>query len=1033
MNLSEPFIRKPVMTTLVMLTITLFGYVAYKSLPVSDLPNVDYPTIQVTVENPGSNPSTMAATCATPLEREFMTIDGINTITSTSTMGNTSLILMFTLEKSMDTASLDVEAAINRATPNLPSDLPHNPTYKKVNPSATPIVYFAVSSPSMSLGKLYDYANTNIGQRLSMVEGVSQVTTYGAPYAARMQVNPEKLAALGLDISQVAESIQNSNVDLPTGKLYGEKNEYTIDVNGQLVNADGYSNVVIKTADGSIVKLNQIGRALDSLNDDKYYLHYKTTTKDVPCVVLAIQRQPGENTIEVIDGINKLLPSIMTQLPASLELDRIFDQSDSIIEAVDDVKLTLLIAFILVVLIIFLYLGKLLNTIVPSLALPISILGTFTIMYLLGYSIDILSLLAITLSIGFLVDDAIVVLENNVRHTQMGKSPFDATIEGSKEISITVFSMTICLISVFLPLIFMGGIIGKLFKEFSITISTAVLISGFISLTLTPLLCSRFISSYKKDKKKNLVERISDKINDKLLYYYQIALNFVLKYKKTTISTGVLCIIFAALLFVFLPKEFLPTQDMGFLMGFTESQDGTSPFEMSKYQEEVTTALIQDKAIESVVGVSSITTDNEGMLFIKLKPYKERGPIPPIINNLMQNLYPIAGVNSFITTLPLINLQPGAQSKGLYQYTLTSIDQETLNHYTTTMLDQIKKITGFSQVSSDLQIKQPQLNFEILRDRASSLNISAKKIETLLLNAYTDKKISTINSDINQYDVIIETLPFYYRNPGVISKLYVTSDDNNIVPLDELVKLKETIGPLSVNHFNGLPSATISFNLLNMPLGTAVTNLESLASKVLPPSIKGKVEGTADVFKKSFQNLTVLFIITLFVIYVILGILYENFIHPITVMSTLAPATFGGLVMLFIFNETFSLYAFVGLVLLIGIVMKNGIMMVDFANDNLKKQQSPKDAIFNACLVRFRPIMMTSIAAFMGALPIALGVGGASAQSRRSLGLVIVGGLVISQVLTLLLTPVTYILLETLQDKIRARFHKKPKDNQGLG
>ena len=1028
MNISSLFIKKPVMTVLVMISILLFGYISYRILPVSDLPNVDYPTILVTVVNPGSNPQTMAATCATPLEREFMTIDGINNITSNSVLGKTSLVIQFNLDKSMDTASLDVEAAINRATPNLPPDLPYNPTYNKVNPTATPILYLAISSPSMPLSKLYDFANTNIGQRLTMIEGVSQVQTFGSPYAARIQVNPEKLAGMNLDINDVATSITEANVELPTGKLYGDKNEFTIDVDGQLFDAEGYENIVIKSEDGAIVKISQIGKALDSLKDDKYYLNYKNKKEDVKCVVLAVRKQPGQNTVRVIAEIDKLLPTIMRQLPSSLRVHRVFDKSKTIIDSVNDVKLTLIIAFILVVVIIYLYLGKFLNTLIPILTIPISIFGTFAVMYLLNFSIDILSMLAITLAIGFLIDDAIVVLENNVRHVQMGKTPLEATLEGSKEISSTVLSMTICLISVFIPLIFMGGIVGRLFQEFALTIATIVLISGIISLTLTPLLCSKFIAPYDKEKKKNIIERFSNKLNDKMLGFYAKSLKIVLNYKKTAISVGIFCIIGALLLFKFLPKEFLPDEDMGFLMGYTEAQDGTSPHQMAEYQKTISDIVMQNPAVESLVAAASTSTDNEGLLFIKLKPYNKRKPFQKIINSLMKDLYPIAGVNSYVSTLPLINLQEGTQAKALYQYALTSLDQNTLNHYANEMLLKMRKIHGFTQVSSDLQINQPQLNFEILRDKASFLNISAAKIERFLMHCYTDKKISTINSDINQYDVIVETLPSYYKDPSTISKLYIKSDDNSLVPMQEVVKLNETVGPLSVNHLNGMPSATISFNLSHLPLSSAVKNLEKISKTTLPTAISAEVQGTANVFKKSFQNLAILLIITVFVIYVILGILYENFIHPLTVMSTLAPAGFGGLLVLLIFNQILSLYSFVGLILLIGIVMKNGIMMVDFANDNLKEHQSAHDAIYNACLVRFRPIMMTSIAAFMGALPIALTIRVASALSSKSLGLVITGRLISSQILTLYLTPVTYILLQTIIDKIKTKlFKKKPE------
>lgn len=1029
MNIASPFIKRKVMTILVMLTILVFGIIAYKHLPVSDLPSVDFPTIAVSVSNPGSNPETMAATCATPLEREFMTIDGINSITSNSSTGNTSITIQFSLDKSMTEASVDVEAAINRAIPLLPNDLPYNPTYQKVNPAAVPIVYFALSSESMTLSELYDYSNTYIGQRMSMINGVSQVFTGGAPYAARIQVNPQQLAAMQVGLDEAALAIKEANVDHPTGVLFGDKNEFTINVDGELYKADGYSEIVIKNKDGSLVKIAQIGRALNSLKNDKYYLQYQTKDASLPCVILGVKKQSGVNTIEVITSIKELLSTIKKQLPSSLKFHKIFDQSDYIIAAVDDVKLTLLVAFILVVLIIFLYLGKFLNTIIPALALPISIAGTFAIMYLLNFSIDILSLLAITLSIGFLVDDAIVVLENNVRHVQQGKDPLQASLEGSKEISITVLSMTLCLIAVFIPMLFMGGIVGKLFNEFAFTICSAVLISGFISLSLTPLLCSKFIPKYSEEKKKGFMERAAEKLNKKMLNFYKKTLSWVFEHKKLMVSIGFLCIGSSVLLFSFLPKEFLPNEDMGFLQGYSVSQDGTSPFEMARYQKTITDIISKHKDVESVVGIAATGTDNEGFMYIKLKPFTKRGPLQHTINSLMKELYPVAGVNSYISTVPLINLQTGYDIKGLYQYSLTSINQEELNTYAELMLKKIKSISGFTQVSSNLQITQPQLNFEILRDRAYDLNVSADKIENLLGLAYSEGKISTIHSDINQYDVIMETLPKYYRDPTDISKLYVRSKTNDLVPLEEIVKATESIGPLTVNHLNGLPAATISFNL-KMPLSSALADIENIALETLPPTISGTTQGTANVFKESFSNLTTLFIITFFVIYIILGILYEDFIHPLTVMSTLAPATFGGLFMLFLFGDTLSIYSFVGLILLIGIVMKNGIMMVDFANANLKQNMPVKEAIFDACFTRFRPIMMTTFAALMGAMPIAFGIGGASAQSRRPLGIVIVGGLIISQILTLYLTPITYYLLQTMQEKIKAHREKK---SQGLG
>ncbi len=1027
MNISEPFIRRPVMTSLVMISIMVFGILAFKALPVSDLPNVDFPTIQVQVSNPGSNPTTMANTCATPLEREFMTIDGISSITSNSVTGSTNIVIQFTLDKSMDTASVDVQAAINRAEPNLPNDLPYNPTYRKVNPSTTPILYYSITSPTMTLSELYDYGNTYLGQRISMIDGVSQVITYGAPFAARIQIDPSQAAAMNLGMGEIVNQIKQGNVDIPTGTLFGPKTEFTIDIDGQLVKGPQYQELVVKNKDGSLVKISQIGKAFNSLQKDKYSLRYLSKIKDQPTVVIAILRLPGANTVKVINSINQLIPNIMKELPPSLELHTVFDQSSTIMDSVHDVETTLIIAFFLVVFIIFLALGKVLNTVIPSLSLPMSIFGTFSIMLLLGYSVDILSLLALTLSIGFLVDDAIVVLENNVRHVQMGKKPFEASIEGSREIGMTIVSMTLCLVSVFIPMLFMGGVVGRLFREFAVTIVIAVIFSGLISLSLTALLSSRFIPEYSKEAKKGRFEKVADFINDNMRSFYGMCLNWVLNHKLIMLSVGVASIVGSLYLFISLPKDFLPDEDASFLRGYTHARDGTSPFYMTTYHKELSEIILNDDAVDYLVSAAAFNTDNEGLLFVKLKPYKERGPIQNVINRLMKETFEVPGVSTYLSTLPLINLQVGTEAKALYEYSLTSIDQDLLNKYNSKLVDRIKTISGITQVSSDLEIHQPQLEIKINRDRASDLNISAFDIESLFKFAYSDNKISTIHGSINQYDVIIETLPKYYRDPTVMSKLYVQSPKTgNLIPLTEIVEFNESPGPLSVNHLNGIPSATISYNLDGIPLGPAVEKINQAAKEVLPANITGSVLGTADVFKSSFANLTFLFIITFFVIYVILGILYESFIHPITVMSTLPPAIMGGLLSLFIFRENLSLYSFVGIIMLIGIVMKNGIMMVDFANDKIREEKkTARDAIYEAALIRIRPIMMTSFAAFMGALPIAIGTGSSASSGIRPLGIAVTGGLIFSQILTLLLTPVIYYYMERLQEIIKEKYNKK--------
>ena len=1021
MNISEPFIRRPVMTILVMLFLLFLGVAAYQKMPVSDLPNVDMPTIEVTVSYPGASPDTMANAVTTPLEQQFMTIGGIQSIFSTSSTGSTDIVLQFNLDRNIDDASTDVQAAIARAQPNLPSNLPNQPTYEKVNPAATPILYYVIRSPNMTLADLYDYGNTFIGERISMVEGVAQVITYGSPYAVRVQIDPEMCAAKNLGLEQVAESIQRTNVDLPLGTLYGERDDFTLDVDGQILRAPGYGELIVKNQEGGLVKIKDVGRALSSVKNDKFSQTYVTKNGEEECLIIGVQRLPGMNTIKIVQSIQKVLKTLKPQLPSSLTIETIYDQSETIQEGVKDVKITLLIAFGLVIAVIFLSLGKALNTIIPALSLPLAIFATCSVMYLFGFSIDVLSLLAITLSIGFLVDDAIVVLENNVRHVQMGKAPMEAAICGSKEIGVTVISMTLCLCSAFVPLLFMEGVVGKLFREFSITIIIAVLFSGFISLSLVPMLSARFIRPYSEEKKGKM-ELFSDRIYEKLQGKYHRSLLFALNHRLLMLGVGMLSILFSLLLFFAIDKDFLPPDDNGFLEGYTLSRDGTSPFLMEKYHQEINKIAIQNPNIESILSISSYSNANEGMLFLNLKPLRERKNMSIVIDELSKSLGQIVGVNVYLSPLPLINLQVGTTAQALYQYSLTSIDRKSLYEYAPKLVRKMKSFSDFSQVSSDLRISQPQWEMHILRDKASNYNVSASGIENYFQYAYSNNKISQINAEINQYDVLIETLPQFYRDPRVLSKLYVTSTTGAQVPLAEIVEVKETVGPLTVNHIDGLSSVGISFNTGDgVPLSQALKTLK-LLTKDMPQQVYGEVIGTADVFKTAFESLNWLLIISFFVIYVVLGILYESFIHPITVMSALPPTLLGGLFSLYVFREPLSIYSFVGLILLIGIVMKNGIIMVDFALDAVReKQKAPLDAIIEACLIRFRPILMTTICALMGGVPIALGFGGAMAQSRISLGLCIVGGLMISQMLTLFLTPVLYYYFEILQEYVKKK------------
>lgn len=1031
MNLSELFIKRPIMTFLVMIAILFFGIIGYRSLPISEMPNVEYPTIVIKTSYPGASSEVMANNVTSPLEKQFLTISGINQITSTSTKGESSIVIQFNIAKPIDVAAQDVLSAINQATPLLPQDLPYNPTYTKVNPAATPILYLAITSESLTLGELYDYANTVIGQRLNMIEGVAQVTTYGSPFAVRVQVDPQQLAAKGIGLDQVANLIQSQNVSIPTGAFYGDTKEFNIDVEGQLTHAKQYEPLIIKNSqNGAIVRIQDVGRAIDSVSDDKFFMRYIDEKTNTPSVILAIQKQADANTMRIIEKVKTLLPLLEKEIPKSLRIHSVFDKSVFIQEAVDDVEFTLCIAFFLVVIVVFIYLGKPMNTLIPSLALPLSIVGTFAMMYLCNYTIDILSLMAITLSIGFLIDDAIVVLENIARHVEMGVDRYQAALEGSKEICFTIVSMTLCLSIVFLPMVFMGGVLGLIFREFAVTIMVAVLISGFVSLSLTPMLCSRFISTVKHGEEKNKLEKFSEAVNEKMIAVYKKGLDYVIHHKKFALMGGFASVILVGLLAARLPKDFLPPDDLGIIQGFTQGPDSLSPFQTQKYQEKLADIIQADPGIKSITSIGAYPVDSQGIFFISLKDFHTRDSIFKIIPRLYQSMRASPGMQIFLKAVPLLDLQTGTgASRGDYQYTLQSFDEEALYKYAPVMIQKIKAIPGITQVASDMLLNLPQLHIEILRDRASTLNVSAAAIENALKFAFSGANLSPIKEPANVYYAILETLPSFYKDPSSLSQLYVSSSQGKLVPLESVVKIKEDVGPLSINHLNGLPAVTATFNLNNIPLGTALTQIEKIAQDTLPASISGTVQGTANVFKVSFATLPFLFLITIFLIYVILGILYENFFHPITVMSTLPPAALGGLLTLYLFGQSLSLYGFIGIIMLLGIVMKNGIILIDFANESIIKEgKSIHEAIVHACIVRFRPILMTTIAAMMGALPIALGVGGMTAQSRISLGLVIVGGLIFSQIVTIFLTPVIYIYLETYKEKL---FNKEKLKGEG--
>ena len=1016
MNLSEPFIKRPVMTTLVMVAICFLGLLAFFKLPVSNLPNVDYPTITVSVRFPGASPETMANTVASPLETEFMTIPGIETVTSSNTLGSTTIVLEFNLNKSMDSAAQDVEAAISRATPRLPGNLPDPPTYKKVNPSDSPIMYIALTSDTMPLSDLYTWGRTFIGQRLSTINGVAQVLTYGAPYAVRIQMDPGALATKGISLEEVASAITRASPNLPIGQLDGQTKSAILMSNGQLKNAEGFLPVIVTYKDGAPVRISDLGKAINSVNNLRIDLKYIDEDEVRPTIVLAIQRQPGANTVEVSRAVRAKLPELLEQMPASIEVHTVFDLSESIESSVHEVEFTLLIALLLVVAVIFVYLGNVRDTLIPSIAMPISILFTFFGMQYLGYSLDNLSLLALTVATGFIIDDAIVVLENIVRHVEMGESRYEAAINGSKQISFTILSMTLSLIAVFIPMLFMAGLIGKILQEFSVVIVIVIAASGFISLTLTPMLCSRFVSTGHKTTR---IGRLSNRFNAFLLKNYEAALTWVLGKRLLTLMVGLISVVLSLYFFLILPKDFIPDDDIGFFMGFTQAKEGTSPEEIFKLQAEVNEVIRKDPAIASFVSVAGNPQTRQGIFFVHLKPINKRPPIQKVIQGLYPQMFGVPGVQVFLKNVPLINLSLGSNTRGAYQYTLQSLNTEDLYKVAGKIIARMEQLPELQAVSSDLEINTPQLNLDIKRDAASRLGITAESIETTIGLAYTGGRVTKIETPFDQFDVILELLPEFQQNAVALNSIYIKSDSSNkLVPLNTVSNWSEGIGPASVNHFLQFPAVTISFNLApNVALGTALEKIEAITEEELPDNVTGSVQGAAQKFKETVNSIAILIIIAIFAMYIVLGILYESFIHPLTILSSLPPAILGGMMTLYFLGLPLSLYGYLGLILLIGIVKKNGIMVVDYAIENKRiKKQSTTQAVKDACLVRFRPIMMTTLAAIMGAVPIAIGMG-TGGEARRPLGLVIIGGLILSQIITLFLTPVLYIYLDKWNDK----------------
>ncbi|HAO77600.1 MAG TPA: acriflavine resistance protein B, partial [Verrucomicrobia subdivision 3 bacterium] len=928
MSVPELFIRRPVMTTLVMCGILLFGLVGFHQLPVSDLPSVDYPTIQISASLPGASPEVMASAVATPLEKQFSTIAGVDSMSSVSAQGSASITIQFSLDRNIDAAAADVQAAIAKAARQLPPNMPAPPTYNKVNPADAPVLYLAMSSPTLTLAAVDDYAENLLAQQISQINGVAQVSVFGSQqYAVRVQVDPNKLAAYGLGIDQVEQAVEAGNVNQPLGTLYGQHQLFTVQANGQLANAADFRPMIVAYRKGNPVRLQELGHVLDSVQNDKAAAWYNNTR----AVVLAVQRQPGANTVEVVDNIRKLLPQFREQVPASVNLEVVFDRSQSIRRSVNDVEHTLLLTVALVVMVIFLFLRNLSATIIPSLALPMSIIGTFAAMALLGYSLDNLSLMSLTLCVGFVVDDAIVMLENIVRHMENGEPPMEAALKGSKEIGFTIVSMTLSLSAVFIPILFMSGLLGRLLHEFAVTIVVAVLVSGFVSLTLTPMMCSRFVHA-QHGRKHGRLYNAFERFFDAVLARYDRSLQFVMRHRFSTLVFSMAILAATLFLFQVIPKGFFPDEDTGQIFAITEAAQDISFDAMKEHQRAAAKIVAADTNVAgfmSAMGAGGPTaTMNQGRMFMRLKDRSERKlSANEIIQELRQKLSQVPGINVFMQNPPLIRVG-GKLTKALYQYSLQDTDTKELFHWTPILTKKIAEQPGFQDVTTDLQIASPQVNVEIDRDKAAALGVTPQQIENGLYDAYGERQSSTIYGDVAEYWVVFEVEPQYQLDPAALSQLYITSSNpgtngaSKLIPLSAVAKLTRSLGPTSISHVGQLPSVTISFNLApGMSLGTAVEKLQKVAADLhLPATITGSFQGSAQVFQASSQGLLLLLIVSIIIIYIILGILYESFIHPITILSGLPSAGFGALLTLMLFHLDLNIYGFVGLIMLVGIV-----------------------------------------------------------------------------------------------------------------
>jgi HAE1 family hydrophobic/amphiphilic exporter-1 len=1024
MSFSAFFIRRPVMTILIMIGIVVFGVVAYRALPISDLPTVDYPTITVSASLPGASPQTMASAVTTPLEKQFTTIAGIDNMTSSSSLGSTQITLQFTLSRNIDAAAQDVAAAIAKTLRQLPLGITP-PSYQKANPAAAFIIYFALTSTTVPITQLDEVAETMIGQRISQVSGVAQVTVFGAAkYAVRAQLDPLALAYRKIGLDEVATAMDAQNSNQPTGVLWGPSTAYTLNAYGQLQNAAAYRQMTVAYRNGAAVQLGALGRVLDDVENNRTASWFNGERS----IVLAVQRQPGTNTVAVAQAVKDEIASMRSEIPSGVRVTTLFDRSDGIRASVNDVKLTLLLTLFLVVAVIFLFLRNIWATVIPSLALPLSVLGTFPVMYLLGYSLDNLSLMALTLAVGFVVDDAIVMLENIVRHLEMSKPPLQAAIDGAAEVGFTIVSMTVSLTAVFIPLLFLGGIIGRLFREFAVTIAVAILVSGFVSLTFSPVLARYFLHSERETRHGRLYLS-TERAYEWLLDRYKRTLDWSMRRRGLMLVFSALVLVGTIVLFELVPKGFIPTEDTGQISIQTQAAEGTSFTEMVRRQQQIAAIVQADSNVASAMSTvgGSAGTINLGRLTVVLKPRGQRASAQVVADGLRRKMSRVPGVRSFATLPPAIQIG-GRSSQSLYQFTMQAADISTLYPAAQKFVDVARRSSLLQDVTSDLQLANPQIDVHIQRTRAGAFGVTADQIEQTLYDAYGSRQVSTIFTPANEYQVILELLPQYQLDVSALNLLYVRSQAGTLVPLRSVASVGRSTGVVSVSHSGQLPSVTMSFNLASgASLGAATAEVQRLAAQNLPAGITTAFSGTAQVFQATQSGLLVLVVLAVFVIYMVLGVLYESFVHPITILSGLPFAAFGALLALLVTGQELNVYAFVGIILLIGIVKKNAIMMVDFALDAEHKEgKSPADAVVQAAHVRFRPIMMTTVAALVGTLPIAIAHGTGS-ETRRPLGIAVVGGLLFSQLITLYITPVLYTYLDPWNRRIERKLARQPK------